>query len=264
MSIKMTPGSSRLTVLGSGWSNYSVESGDGLTEDGKLWEDIAGDLGFDFGVDTDWDNLAGEYTWTDGNVEVNNWSDGVIIDEDGNTLIDERTLFDLVGALNRTAQKDSELMRYSVAPTVLKRLRGGPVTEETEPDNTDPQRPHKYAPPVFYIQVSEDQAYLFLDERFYHTNASGGSLTVNEKHIKIRTGSTQAVYWSSCATHFSDTYLPDAYQGYPIEYVCWQCLYGSFSDVLVSSTDKTATVEDIKAGKVYKKKVMKNMTYYIK
>lgn len=264
MSITMTPGASRLTVLGSGWSNYSVESGDGLTEDGQLWEDIAGDLGFDFGADTDWDNLSGEFTWTDGNLEVNNWSDGVIIDDEGNTLIDERMLIELVAALNVTALSDSEMMKYSIADSALKHLFGGPVDEESKYDSTDPARPHKYAPPVFYIQISEDQAYLFLDEKFYHTNANGGNLTVNEKHIKIRSGSTQAVYWSSCATHFSDNYLPVGLQGFPIEYVCWQCLYGSFSNVLLSATDKTATIEDIKAGKVYPKKVIKNMTYYIK
>lgn len=251
MSIKMIPGAARLTVLGSGWSNSSIESGDGLTEDGKLWEDIAGDFGYDFGEDVDWDNLSSEAELP------------VETDEDGNKLVYEPDLKAFFEKMQAVAQNDAELMQYSIDPSALKNLWGGPVSEEKNLTETGSGRPHRYAPPVFYIQTAYSQAYLFQSEKFVHTDADGGNLTVNEKHITIRSGSSQAVYWSSCTTHFWDNYLPSAYQSYPIEYVCWQCLHGSFSKVLVSSTDKTATWEQVENGEIYEKKVIGNKTYYI-
>lgn len=251
MSIRFLPGSARLTVLGSGWSNSSVESGDGLTEDGKLWEDIAGDFGYDFGEDVDWDNLSTE---TDIPVET---------DENGNKLVYEPDLKAFFEKMREIAQKDSDLMQYSIGPSALKNLWGGPVSEEKNPTETGTDRPHKYSPPVFFIQKGYSQAYLFQSEKFTHTDADGGNLTVNEKHITIRSGSSQAVYWSSCTTHFWDNYLPDAYQSYPIEYICWQCLHGSFSKVLVSATNKTATWEQIEKGEVYEKTQIGGKTYYI-
>lgn len=251
MSIKMIPGAARLTVLGSGWSNSSIESGDGLTEDGKLWEDIAGDFGYDFGEDVDWDNLS-----TEAELPVET-------DEDGNKLVYEPDLKAFFEKMQAVAQNDAELMQYSIDPSALKNLWGGPVSEEKNLTETGSGRPHRYAPPVFYIQTAYSQAYLFQSEKFVHTDADGGNLTVNEKRITIRSGSSQAVYWSSCTTHFWDNYLPSAYQSYPIEYVCWQCLHGSFSKVLVSSTDKTATWEQVENGEIYEKKVIGNKTYYI-
>lgn len=252
MSIRFLPGSARLTVLGSGWSNSSIESGDGLTEDGKLWEDIAGDFGYDFGEDVDWDNIADEGD-----------ANSVTINEDGSAQIDGDTLRAFYEKMRAIAQKDSDLMQYSIDPSALKNLWGGPVSEEKNPTETGTDRPHKYSPPVFFIQKGYSQAYLFQSEKFVHTDADGGNLTVNEKHITIRSGSSQAVYWSSCTTHFWDNYLPDAYQSYPIEYICWQCLHGSFSKVLVSSTDKTATWEQIEKGEVYEKTQIGGKTYYI-
>lgn len=251
MSIKMTPGAARLTVLGSGWSNSSIESGDGLTEDGKLWEDIAGDFGYDFGEDVDWDNLS-----TEAELPVET-------DEDGNKLVYEPDLKAFFEKMQAVAQNDAELMQYSIDPSALKNLWGGPVSEEKNLTETGSGRPHRYAPPVFYIQTAYSQAYLFQSEKFVHTDADGGNLTVNEKHITIRSGSSQAVYWSSCTTHFWDNYLPSAYQSYPIEYICWQCLHGSFSKVLLSATDKTATWEQVENGEIYEKKVIGNKTYYI-
>lgn len=251
MSIKFSPGASRLTVLGTGWSSSSVESGEGLTEEGKLWEDLAGDLGYDYGTDTDWDNLSKEEEIT------------VVVDADGNKGVYEPDLKAFYEKMRQIAQKDADLMRYSIDPSALKNLWGGPVSEEKNPTETGTDRPHKYSPPVFYIQEGYSNAYLFQSEKFVHTDADGGNLTVNEKHITIRTGSTQAVYWSSCSTHFWDNYLPDAYQSYPIEYICWQCLHGSFSKVLVSETAKTPTWEKIEKGEVFPKKTVGNKTYYV-
>lgn len=251
MSIRFLPGAARLTVLGSGWSNSSIESGDGLTEDGKLWEDIAGDLGYEYGEDVDWDNLAKEEEIT------------VVVDADGNKNIDGDDLKAFFEKMQAVAQNDADLMQYSIDPSALKNLWGGPVSEEKNPTQTGTDRPHKYSPPVFYIQKSYSDAYLFQSERFVHTDADGGNLTVNEKHITIRSGSSQAVYWSSCTTHFWDNYLPDAYQSYPIEYICWQCLHGSFSKVLLSATDKTATWEQIEKGEVYEKRFVNGKAYYV-
>ena len=58
MSLHMAAEMARLTVLGTGWGNTSFDSGPGFTIDGELWRDIAIDLDYDFGDDTDWDLIA--------------------------------------------------------------------------------------------------------------------------------------------------------------------------------------------------------------
>lgn len=252
MSIRMMPGAARLTVLGSGWSNYSVESGDGLTEDGQLWQDIAGDFGYDYGSDTDWDNIAGDSGMTP----------NIVIDENGNRNVDGDDLFAFYECLRQIAQNDAYLMQYSIDPAALKNLWGGPVSEEKNVIGTG-DRPHKYSPPVFFIQTGDRYAYLFQSEPFTHTHADGTNETVSNESISIRKGSPRAVYWSGCTTDFWDNILPDAYQSYPIEYICWQCLHGSFSRQLVSSTNKTATWEQIEKGEVYEKTQIGGKTYYI-
>lgn len=69
MSLHLNPKMSRLTVLGSGWSNTSFESGPGFTPEGDLWQEIAEILDFDFGEDVDWDLIAEsewpEFPWQD-------------------------------------------------------------------------------------------------------------------------------------------------------------------------------------------------------
>lgn len=250
--ITFTKAAARLTVLGSGWNNSSINSGDGLTEDGKLWEDIAGDLGYDYGDNVDWDNLAGG----------DDWSDKIVTDEDGNRYIPEQVIVDLAGFFEEIAVKDASLLRYSIDSNVLKTLYGGMVSQETSWDESDTSRPHKFYPDVYYIQVNSNTACLFQEEAFWHREADGGNITVNDISISIRSGSSMKVYWSDCNTHFSDNYLPYPYSTFPIQYVCWQCLWGSFREMLISSSDKTATVDQIKNGEVYEKTTIDGETYY--
>lgn len=58
MSLHMNAQMARLSVLGTGWGNSSVISGDGFTIDGQLWEDIGTILEYDWGPETDWDIIA--------------------------------------------------------------------------------------------------------------------------------------------------------------------------------------------------------------
>lgn len=253
MSINLSALSARLTVLGSGWNNSSINSGSGLTEDGKLMEDVAEDLGYESGENVDWDNLAGN----------RNWADEIYTDEEGNKYIPESTLIDLKAFLEQIHGIDRVLMQYSIKPNDLKNIYGGPVSQESTWDQADTARPHSFTPTVYYVQVKDKVAYLFLDEVFYHKTADSGSLEVSDKTISIRDGSSLAVYYSKCSTTFDTNYLPAPYNTYPIEYVCWQCLWGSFSTMLVHSNDKAATEEDITSGKVYPKKTINGKPYYL-
>lgn len=252
MSIKLTPASVRLTVLGSGWNNSSINSGDGLTENGKLWEDIAGDLGYGSGSNVDWDSLS----------SGDDSADKILTDANGNRYAPYSVVVDLAGFFAEIAVKDSSLLRYSIEPNVLKNLYGGMVSQETNWDKTDPDRPHKYYPDVYYIQVSENSAYLFQEEAFWHREADGGNVNVNDISISIRSGSSMKVYWSGCSTHFDNNYLPYPYSSYPIEYVCWQCLWGSFKEMLISTSDKTATIDQIKNGEVYEEVIIDGEKYF--
>lgn len=235
MSLTMIPNASRLTVLGSGWNNSSIESGDGLTESGKQWEDIAGDLGYDYGDSVDWDEISSDY-------------DEILEDENGNWLVPPKVLLDISAFVNAVAVKDAELRQYSVNSNDIKNLYGGPVSSEKDWPEGSTERPHTYSPPVYYVQKGLNDAYLFYKEPFYHYTADGDEILVNDKSIEVRSGSSMKVYWSSCSTNFTDEYLPEPYNSYPIEYVCWQCLYGSFGGVTIAKTNKTITTEDIKNG----------------
>lgn len=274
MSIRMIPGAARLTVLGSGWSNTAIESGDGFTEDGELLDDIAGDLGYDIGDDVDWDLIAGDtdinwddiiYTDEDGNIYTDPDGDGIWTDPltgleypgDGTQWITEDQLLDMSDLMEDLAASDASLMQYSIPNDVLPTLFGGKVTTEITPTVTGSDRPHYYTPAVWYIQNGSSNGIIFLDEPFFHGTASGGSITVYDEAITIRDGSSKAVYWSSCTTQFTTAMLPSPYNGYPIQYVCWQCLYGSLSDALISKNDNTITSDDIKNGTTG----LKTMTY---
>lgn len=247
MSINFAPASARLTVLGSGWNNSSINSGNGLTENGKLWEDIAGDLGYDYGGNVDWDNISSGEDWTD----------QIITTDDGIRLISEWLLNNIHYTIKETAKKDNEFLKYAIDPNELKNIYGGLVSQELEWDKTDPARPHKYFPDVYYIQVSELTAYIFQEEAFRHYNANGGNHTVNDKSITIRTGSSMKVFWSECSTHFTDNYLPKKFLSIPIEYVCWQVLWGSFKEMLIAESDNVKTPDE-----VYNKTEIDGETYY--
>lgn len=267
MSLHMKAGKSRLTVIGTGWSNTAFDSGDGFTVDGELWGDIAGDLDYDFGDDVDWDLIADtEYPNFD-------WSDVIYIDPDGNIYTDpdfdgiwtdpttgleypgngsmwipEDSLLDISDILNDLAISDQSLAQYSIPDDVIPSLYGGKVTTEIHPTVTGSDRPHSYTPAVWYIQKGSSSGIIFLDEPFYHGTANGGSITVYDEAITIRDGSSKAVYWSDCTTQFTTNYLPSPYNSYPTQYVCWQCLYGSLKKSLISKKDSTITSDSIKNG----------------
>lgn len=267
MSLHMKAEKSRLTVLGTGWSNTSIDSGDGFTVDGQLWDDIATDLDYDFGDDVDWDLIANteypEIDWSkviyktpDGKIYTDPDGDGIWTDPltgleypgGGEMWVPEDMLLDISDLLGDLAISDASLARYSIPNDVLPTLYGGKVSTEIHPVVTGSDRPHYYTPPVWYIQQSSQSGIIFLDEPFFHGTASGGSITVYDTAITIRDGSSKAVYWSDCTTQFSTNYLPSPYNSYPIQYVCWQCLYGSLSDALISTNPNTITSEDIKNG----------------
>ena len=184
---------------------------------------------------------AGTGTWTDPSTGVN--FNGI-----GSMWIPEDMLLDMSVGLTDIANSDSSLARYSIPDDVIPSLFSGKVTSEITPTETGSDRPHLYSPAVWYLQKSYSDGWIFLGESFVHTNATGGDITVYDESIAIREGSSKAVYWSSCTTHFWDNYLPSPYSGYPIQYVCWQCLYGSFSNYLITQTADTITPDDIRNG----------------
>lgn len=283
MSLHMSTEKARLSVLGTGWSNTAIDSGDGFTIDGQLWDDIAFTLDYEIGKDVDWDLIADNeedidwseiiYTDPDGIIYTDSDGDGIWTDpttgleyqNNGVALVPENMLIDFSDTLDSIATSDSSLGQYSIPNDVLSTLYGGKVGTEIGclyPD--DPARPHYYSPSIWYIQQSSSGGIIFLDEPFFHGTADGGSIEVFDEAVTIRDGSSKTVYWSDCTTHFSDNYLPSPYSSYPIQYVCWQCLYGSLSDAIISKKDSTITSDDIKKGTARLKSIVyKNKTYYM-
>ena len=268
MSLRMAVGAARLTVLGSGWSDTTIESGDGFTIDGEMWEDIAEILDYDFGDDVDWD-LISESEWPDfpwedviyvgpdGTVYTDPDGDGIWTDPitgleypgGGTMWLPEDDLIDISDLLDDIAASDSSLARYSIPNDVLSSLFGGPVGTEIHclyPESAD--RPHYYTPSVYFIQTNSSTGIIFLNEPFFHGTAQGGSIVVYDEAITIRDGSSKAIYWSDCTTQFTTNYLPSPYNSYPIQYVCWQCMYGSLSDALISTNPNTISSDDIRNG----------------
>lgn len=267
MSIRMAAGMARLTVLGSGWSDTAIESGDGFTIDGQLWEDIATDLDYDFGDDVDWDLIAdnelSDFDWTkviyvdpegiiytdlDGDGIWTNPDTGLEYPGDGTMWVPEDQLLQISDILSSIADSDASLARYSIPNDKIKSLFGGKVTTEIKQTVTGSDRPHYYTPAVWFIQTNSNTGIIFLGEPFFHGTAAGGSVTVFDEAITIRDGSSKAIYWSDCITQFTTNYLPSPYNSYPIQYVCWQCIYGSLSDALISKKPGTITSDDIKNG----------------
>ena len=267
MSLRMVAGAARLTVLGNGWSDTTIESGDGFTEEGQTWEDIAEILDYDFGDDVDWDLISEDempdFDWTDviyvgpdGTIYTDPDGDGIWTDPltgleypgGGTMWVPEDLLLEFSDALDDIATADSSLLRYSIPNDVLPSLYGGRVGTEITQVVQGSDRPHYYTPAVWFIQTNNSTGIIFLGEPFFHGTAQGGSITVYDTAITIRDGSSKAIYWSDCTTHFSDNYLPSPYNSYPIQYVCWQCIYGSLSDALISKNPNTITSADIQAG----------------
>lgn len=265
MSLHLAPRMVRLTVLGSGYSNTPIESGDGFTDDGELIDLIADDLDYDFGDDVDWDLIADDvdidwsqiiYVDPDGNIYDDLDGDGIWTDPitgleypgGGTMYVPEDMLIAVSDHLDQLATHDESLMRYSIPNDILPSLFGGPVGEEITPVVSGSDRPHTYSPATYYIQRSSQDGVIFLGEPFFHGTASGGSITVYDEAITIRDGSSKSIYYSSCTTRFTTSYLPSPYSGYPIQYVCWQCIYGSFSDALIGRSNYTITTQDIENG----------------
>lgn len=48
----------RLTVLGTGWDDYSIDSGEGLTQTAEILRDISDLMGYEYSEDVDWDKLS--------------------------------------------------------------------------------------------------------------------------------------------------------------------------------------------------------------
>lgn len=264
--LEMEKDMSRLTVTGTGWSNTSFDSGGGFTIDGELWNDIALDLDYDFGDDVDWDIIADVeypdmnwsdviYTDPDGNIYTDFDGDGIWRNPDGieypgngDMWIPENMLLDISDILNDLAIKDQMLAQYSIPDDVIPTLFGGKVGVESHPTVTGSDRPHTYTPACWYIQRSYNDAQMFLGEPFYHGTASGGSITVYDEAFTTRDGSSKAIYYSGCTTHFTDNYLPSPYSSYPIQYVAWQCVYGSLAKSLIGKNSNTVSSDDIKKG----------------
>jgi hypothetical protein len=283
MSLHMNTGQARLTVIGTGWDNTAVDSGNGFTIDGLLWEDVAWELNYDFGGEIDWDLIAANespqidwteviYTDTEDNVYTDYDGDGIWTDPltgieypgGGDMWIPEDMLIGMSDTLSDLVVSDSTLAQYSIPNEVIHTLYGGKVTTEINYSQTDPARPHYYAPPVWYIQDNSDSGVIFLDEPFFHGTADGGSITVYDEAVTIRDGSSKEVYWSNCTTQFSTNYLPSPYNSYPIQYVCWQCLYGSLDDALLTTNPDTITTDEIRNGESgLTTMVYNNKTYYL-
>lgn len=245
MSIKLLPGGARLTVLGSGYSNSSFESGDGLTEDGKLWEDIAGDLGYDFGADVDWDEIAGDEGWADDVIYIDDngyiSSDGI-----GTPAIPEETLVNISSGLEGTMTSDELLLGWTVPEKAFLNISKSKVSQEMVEEKPGSGRPHKYSPAVYWIQWDSNTAYLFLDRPFKHTNADGGNIEVEDMGLSIRDGYKKTVYWSSCSTQFSTALFPNDFKHIPVRYICWQFLYGTFDKVLLTGGEQTINTQTLK------------------
>ena len=265
MSLHLAPGMVRLTVLGSGYSDIPIESGDGFTVEGELIDLIAENLDYDFGDDVDWDLIADDvpidwsqiiYTDPDGNIYTDPDGDGIWTNPltgveypgGGSVWVPESILTQVSDHLDQLATHDESLMRYSIPNDVLPSLFGGPVSTERHIVYSGADRPHSFAPATYYIQKSSDLATLFLGEPFYHTRANSALVEVYDEAITIRNGSTKTIYYSDCNTRFTTSYLRSPYSSYPIQYVCWQCIYGSFSDALIGRSSYTITTQDIENG----------------
>ena len=390
MSLHLAAKAARLTVLGCGWSNTPIDSGDALTMDGILLQDIADLLDYDYGPNVDWDLLAddfpddfdwskviytddgwepiidegtilnpgivtgvdpisGDYTipLPSGGFTIDPPNDDYVIDQDVTTYITENpdgtltidddfpgsiyvdedgiihftddtpggiyidpdfpgsvyidpegvwhfdddplpetdfgnhiyddidgdgvwtnpitgdeydgngtpwvpedTLIDISDLLTDIADHDEAISGYAIPSNIIPTLYGGKVTTEITivPAYVGPDRPHAYSPAVWYIQTALNDAYIFLDAPFNHYRANSDEVEVYDQAVTLRDGSVKAVYWSSCNTRFTSTFLPSPYNSYPIQYVCWQCLYGSIGDAIIWSTSDTISTSDIQNG----------------
>lgn len=267
MSLRLNANMCRLTVLGTGWGDTTIESGDGFTDDGQLGLDIGDLLGYDIGGDVDWDLIADQewpdfdwpdivYTDPEGIVYTDPDGDGIWTDPltgieypgGGTGWIPEDDLLGLSDILSGVADSDSSYMQYNIPQDVLDQIKGGPISvEQQSPSAFGDDGPHRYEPYCYVIQLRQTLSIIFNSEIFHHLHNTG-EYDIDNTTIVIRDGSSKTVYYGDCNTHNYDPLVPSPYNGYPKAYICWQCLYGPFSRALISKTEDTITSDDIRAG----------------
>lgn len=267
MSLHLSPNMCRLTVLGSGWSDTEIESGDGYTEEGQTGEDIGELLDYDFGEDVDWDLLADQewpdldlsdfiYTDPGGDVYTDPDGDGIWTDPlsgleypgGGTMWIPEDDLITMSDTLSDIATGDESYMQYNIPQEVLDQIKGGPISiEQQTPSAFGNDGPHRYEPYCYVVQLRQTLSIIFNAEIFHHLHNSG-EYDIDTTTIVIRDGSSKTVYYGECNTHNYDFLVPSPYNGYPRAYICWQCLYGPFSKALIRKTENTISSDDIRNG----------------
>lgn len=268
MSLHMAKGMARLTVLGAGWSNAAIESGDGFTLEGEMLKDLAEEFGFDIGDDVDWDLISendfpdvdwSEAIYTDdlGNIYTDDDKDGVWKDPNtgfeysggGKAWLPENTMASIADKLHSIADEDSQYARYNIPQDVLNSIKGGPISSEQQsPSAFGDNGPHYYRPFAYVIQWRQTLSYVFNSEIIEHGSAKGDVYNIDTTTIVIRDGSSKTVYYGACNTHNFDPIVPSPYNSYPVAYVCWQCLYGSFDRALIGVSTDTTTGDDIRRG----------------
>ena len=267
MSLHLNPNMCRLTVLGSGWGNMSLESGPAFTVEGQLWDEIAVLLDYDTGSDVDWDLIAQQewpdFDWSDviytdlgGTVYTDFDGDGIWTDPltgieypgGGTMWVPQGDLLQFSDMLDSIADSDENYAQYNIPQDVLNSIKGGPISiEQQNPSAFGDDGPHRYEPYCYVIQLRQTLSVIFNAEIFHHLHNSG-EYDIDTTTIVIRDGSSKTVYYGDCNTHNYDVLVPSPYNGYPKAYICWQCLYGPFSEALIGKTEDTITSDEIRAG----------------
>lgn len=219
------------------WTN--PDTGDIYDGNGTLNYTLPEGLGDITGLYT---NPLNNDTWTDPTT-------GMDFNGVGDMWVPESMLADMSDSLTDIAASDAGYGQYNIPQDVLDQIKGGPIgTEQQSPSAFGDNGPHYYTPPAYVIQYRNTQSYVFNAEPFTHGNAKGETYTIDTTTIVIRDGSSKTVYYGLCNTHNFDPVVPSPYSSYPVAYICWQCLYGSFSNYLIIKTDDTITTEDIESG----------------
>lgn len=275
MSLRMAIGAARLTVLGSGWSDTTIESGDGFTIDGQLWEDIADLLNYDFGDDVDWDDIAEseypDFDWSkviyetpDGTIYTDPngtgiWTDpltGLEYPGGGNMYVPESEMVKFSDKLGDLAAEDSGFVSYSIPQETLNSL---PIGGPTSRGGSNPA--HLYSPPARYYILSSNSI-IFTSGQLSHKAEGGSEFVVVEASFAIHGSESRTAYFDNCHPLYQEvggasivSLLPSAYSGLSSscsdvrhKYLVWQLCYGSFDGTLIETTPDTISTEDIQSG----------------
>lgn len=283
MSLHISPGMARLTVIGTGWSNTSIDSGDGTTSDGLTWKDISSNLGYEYGDNVDWDAIIG----IDGSPDIN-WKDAIYITPDGtiytdsdgdgtftdpstgleypgggNLYLPESNLMDIADSLENIANENEDLMKYDL--TGVKISYSGktstPSLKDNDTDNVVRFKPAAYYATPYGPSTNDNvqNSIYFSDATFeaYEEgdeadgwNATATAFTYQGKTIYSMGDSASGGGGSSglpaiWGNHFG------SYNGGAnklTSYMAWQLLYGTFKNGLVIKGKNTITKDKIKNG----------------